>query len=161
MLPLISGAVLEAADVDALAVKYKADIHRQAIQNTKVDTIAKNLHGHLTSAGVHVNTLNVEDIYLPNSQGDSNVQAWFNAEEINDGTLSKIKEVSIVAFCLACLVLLRVIQVRGFRVKQAYRRGGMPAINSEKAPVSINHVCNPWFFRLLINNIFHDRSKGW
>jgi len=156
LIGLIVGGVLETAEIEALVATHKDDIRKQAKQNATIDDISKNLHTHLSSAGVKVNTFTVEDIYEANTQGDRNAQVWFNAEQIDDNTLSKIKEVSFPVFVGAAKYDNRGLQVRGFRLKHAYRQGGTQKMSSAKQPVTLNQVCNLFFLASAeVTRIFH------
>ncbi|KAG1840181.1 hypothetical protein DFJ58DRAFT_667317 [Suillus subalutaceus] len=63
-------------------------------QKATVDDTSKDLYGRLSSS-TQVNTFDVEDIYVTNEQCDKNVQIRLNAEQMDDNTISQIKEVSL------------------------------------------------------------------
>ena len=92
---LIIGSVLETADIEALVTKHGSDIRLQAKGRKSADDISQGLHTQLLSAGAKLKTFDVENIYEANSQGDQNVQAWLNAEQIDHNTKAQIKEVGI------------------------------------------------------------------
>ncbi|CAE6494830.1 unnamed protein product, partial [Rhizoctonia solani] len=123
LLPIILGGVLESHAVEGLVVKHKADICRQAIHGASADKISHDLHANLQSSGLKLSTFDVEDIYIQNEAGDSNVQTWLNADSIDERTLSKLQE------------------VRGFRLQKSYRsNGGRPALKSHDQLVNIDQV---------------------
>jgi len=119
---LILGSVLETNDIEGLVAEHGADIRLQAGKGEQTDSISQNLHQRLLSAGVKVNTLDIEDIYEPSPAGDKNAEVWFQAKAVDDYTKGKLKEVF------------------GFRLKTGYRRGGRPAISSQQQLVNLQQV---------------------
>lgn len=71
LINFIIGGVLEAADVEALVIKHRAEIRRQSNQRSaNAGGISNGLHSRLSSSGVQIRTIYVENIYETSGQGD-------------------------------------------------------------------------------------------
>ena len=65
---LITGSILESAEIDTLADKYAGDIRAG---NGNIDQLSRDLYDRLSSSGVKLNTFAVEHIYEPNRTGST------------------------------------------------------------------------------------------
>lgn len=120
---LIIGSVLETADIEMYVAQQGDDIRRKAIKQSAKE-ISNALYIQLSSEKARVATFTVENIYEANAQGDLNAQVWFNAEELDEKTRAKIKD------------------VKGFRLKQPYRSATSPApaMSLKSQPISLDQV---------------------
>lgn len=85
---------METAAIDALAAKHGADIRLKASSGgASSDQISRSLHQRLAASAVKLHTLDAEQIYEENADGDHNVRTWHAAESIDDPVLSQLKEV--------------------------------------------------------------------
>jgi len=92
---VIIGSVSESAGAAALSRKYAGYIRTQATQQKRsVDSITKDLHDELSSSGIQLDSVVMDDIYVKSETGSQNQQVWLNADKIDQQTLSKIQKVS-------------------------------------------------------------------
>ena len=92
---VIIGSVSESAGAAALSRKYARYIRTQATQQKRsVDSITKDLHDELSSSGIQLDSVVMDDIYVKSETGSRNQQVWLNAAKIDQQTLSKIQKVS-------------------------------------------------------------------
>ncbi|KAG1873223.1 hypothetical protein F4604DRAFT_1925730 [Suillus subluteus] len=90
---LIAGSALEAVDSESYVAKHQAEVCNMANnQKMSASEISLRLHGNFVAAGTQHSTLVVDDTYEQRTQGDRNVDIWFNAENLDEAR-NKIQQV--------------------------------------------------------------------
>ncbi|KAG2744879.1 hypothetical protein P692DRAFT_20877448 [Suillus brevipes Sb2] len=90
---LVAGSALEVADSDKYVKQYQAEVRSMA-NNEKLSAgeISQRLHKNFVTAGAQHSTLVVDNMYEESTQGNPNVDVWFNAENLDEAR-NKIQEV--------------------------------------------------------------------
>ncbi|KAG1851360.1 hypothetical protein F4604DRAFT_2045902 [Suillus subluteus] len=90
---LIAGSALEAVDSESYVAKHQAEVCNMANnQKMSASEISSRLHGNFVAAGTQHSTLVVDNTYEQRTQGDRNVDIWFNAENLDEAR-NKIQQV--------------------------------------------------------------------
>ncbi|KAG1762151.1 hypothetical protein EDD22DRAFT_886705 [Suillus occidentalis] len=82
---LVAGSALEVADGEKYVTQYQA-------QKLSAGEISQRLHKNFVTAGAQHSTLVVDNTYEESTQGNPNVDVWFNAENLDEAR-NKIQEV--------------------------------------------------------------------
>ncbi|KAG2348650.1 hypothetical protein BDR05DRAFT_1034674, partial [Suillus weaverae] len=90
---LIAGSASEAVDSEIYVAKHQAEVCSMA-NNQKMNTseISLRLHRNPVAAGMQHSTLVVDNMYEQHTQGEQNVDIWFNPENLNEAK-NNIQEV--------------------------------------------------------------------
>ncbi|KAG1769117.1 hypothetical protein EV702DRAFT_705517 [Suillus placidus] len=82
---LIAGSALEAVDSEIYVAKHQAEVRSMANdQKMNASEISLRLYGNFVAAGMQHSTLVVDNMYEQRTQGEQNVDIWFNAENLHD-----------------------------------------------------------------------------
>ena len=94
---LILGTILETLDHEAIVTKNLTAVQSIVEQDSNVsnEMIARELHVKLRAENVKMRTVDVEHIVPQGSKAGENVQAWFEAETLEEGRV-KIQDVGPV-----------------------------------------------------------------
>jgi hypothetical protein len=138
---LVAGSALEVADSEKYVTQYQAQVRSMA-NNEKLSAgeISQRLHKNFVTAGAQHSTLVVDNMYEESTQGNPNVDVWFNAENLDEAR-NKIQEVkvSIVESC-ACNAHIP-IKVQGNRIIEKYQTPGVTQSAAVQVqPISLDQV---------------------
>ena len=92
----IIGSALETLETEELIAKFQDTILEDVYgQGKSVEEVVEQVQQQLQQQQVQMQTLQVDDIYMPSAEAAANVASWATAGKLGEAR-GKVKEVSIL-----------------------------------------------------------------